>query len=126
MESNGSWKYCVAGNILKTRIDEHLEYRNGTAAFKGGAKVYLNGKYHSFDSDTIDVIGLTHGHRFQVISVPVQLIEHVRIQRVFKPKVLEIMNNPEFRDTWWHDTDKDRDDAALFVAEWNKYMNSLG
>ena len=126
MENKVAWKYCVAGNIMRMRVDEHLNYRNGTAAFKGGAKVYLNGKYHTFDQDMIDVIGLSRGHRFQVIRVPVQLIENVRLQRVYKPKVLEIMDNFEFRDSWWHDTERDKHDAALFVAEWNKYMHELG
>ena len=123
MSEQQKWKYCVAGNILKTRVDENFNYRNGTAAFRGGAKVYLNGRFHTFDQDTIDVIGLTRGHRFQVIRISPLVIENVRLQRVYKPKVLEIMNNWEFYDCWWHDTDEDRADAERFVAEWYKYMD---
>ncbi len=123
MAASGDWKYCVAGNILKTRVDENLNYRNGTAAFKGGAKVYLNGRYHDFGYDSIDVLGLTRGHRFQVIRVSPQLIENVRLQRVYKPRVLQIMNDWEFHDTWWHDTEDDRKDAERFIEEWKQYID---
>lgn len=37
------WRYAVAGNIKKTRIDENGVLRYGTSAFKGKAKVYLSG-----------------------------------------------------------------------------------
>ena len=123
MENNGQWKYCVAGNILKTRVDEQFRYRNGTAAFRGGAKVYLNGRYCFFEQDKIDVLGLTRGHRFQVITLSPLVIENVRLQRVYKPRVLAIMNDPEFRHSWWHDTEEDKKDAERFVAEWYEYMD---
>ncbi len=123
METNRNWKYCVAGNILRMRVDENgMLFRNGTAAFRGGAKVYLNGRFHSFDAESIEVVGLTRGHRFQVVRVPPQLIENVRLQRVYKPKVLEIMDNREFRDCWWHSSEEDRKDAERFVREWYAYV----
>ena len=116
MSDRAPWKYCVVGNILKTCVDERdLSFRNGTAAFRGGARVYLYGKPYSFDQDRICVLGLTRGHRFQVVDVSPQLIENVRLQQVYKPAVLKIMNNWEFRDSWWHDTEEDRKDAARFV-----------
>ena len=67
MESK--WKYCEAGNIMRLRLDEKLDYRNGTAAFRGGAKVYLSGRYHDFGLDTIDVLGLTRGTRAPAASL---------------------------------------------------------
>lgn len=120
-----NWKYCVAGNIVETRIDENGVLRHGTAAFRGGAKVYLNGRFHVFGTNKkhIDVLGLTRGHRYQVIRVQTEQIENVRLQRVWKPKVLEIMNDWEFHNDWWHDTDEDRQDAERFVSEWHAYMD---
>ena len=47
-----------------------------------------------------------------------QLIENVRLQQVYKPKILKIMDDWEFRDGWWHDTEEDWKDAARFVTEW--------
>ena len=32
------WRYAVAGNIKKQRIDENGDLRYGTAAFKGNTK----------------------------------------------------------------------------------------
>ena len=39
-----SWRYAVAGNIKKTRIDENGALKYGTATFKGNTKVYLCGR----------------------------------------------------------------------------------
>ena len=120
-----NWKYCVAGNIVETRIDDNGQLRHGTAAFSGGAKVYLNGRFHVFGTDTeqIDVIGLTRGHRYQVIRVQPDQIVNVRLSRVWKPSILKIMNNWEFYADWWHDTEEDRRDAERFVSEWHEYMD---
>lgn len=41
------WRWAVAGNIRKMRIDENGVVRYGTVAFKGNAKVYLSG--HDWD-----------------------------------------------------------------------------
>ncbi len=119
------WKYAVAGNIKKTRIDENGVLRYGTPAFKGNTKVYLSGRLwdERLPGDSkadIAVLGLSRGGRYYVGSVPVELIENVRLTTVYKPKVLEIMNNFEFRDCWWGNTQEERDDASAFVARWNK------
>ncbi len=44
MEEKQNWTYCVVGNIKKTHFDEDGVLRYGTAAFSGGAKVYLSGR----------------------------------------------------------------------------------
>ena len=38
------WRYAVAGNIKKTRIDENGILRYGTSAFQGNTKVYISGR----------------------------------------------------------------------------------
>ena len=37
------WRYALAANIKKTRIDDNGVLRYGAAAFKGNTKVYLCG-----------------------------------------------------------------------------------
>ncbi|MBR4727495.1 MAG: hypothetical protein IK080_06350 [Clostridia bacterium] len=113
------WQYCVVGNVVKTHLDENGILRYGTVAYSGGTKVYLCGKYWEFDMDEIDVIGLSRrGRQHCVNSTPVGLIKNVRLSRTYKPAILSIMNDPEFRDCWWSNTPEDRADAEAFVAEW--------
>ena len=119
MAENIKWKWCAVGNIVRTRIDENGVLRHGTAAFSGGTKVYLCGKYWGASQSEITVIGLSRARHFRVCDVPVELIENVRLSQVFKPKVLEIMDNFEFWDTWWQNTEEDRAEAASFVSRWN-------
>ena len=91
-----NWKYCAVGNIKKTHIDENGVLRYGTAAYPGGSKVYLCGKYWNKSQDTITVIGLNRrGRKYRVEHIPVSLIENIRRKQVYKPKILKIMENFE-------------------------------
>ena len=48
--------------------------------------------------------------------VPIELLENLRIARVYTPKVLEMMSDLEFGgDCWWGDTQEERDDASAFL-----------
>ena len=40
--------------------------------------------------------------------------------RVYRPAVLAVMNNWEFKANWWHDTKEDKLETEAFVSEWNK------
>ncbi len=119
------WKYAVAGNIKKSHIDENGISRYGTAAFKGNSKVYLSGRLWDErlpgdNKKEIAVLGLSRGRRYYVDSVPVNLIENVRLARVYTPKVLEIMSDWEFADCWWGNTQEERNDAVAFVKRWKE------
>ena len=120
MESAKEWKFCVVGNITTTHTDENGVLRYGTAAFPGGTKVYLCGKYWDGSRKSISVIGLNRGKRYQVVDTDVRRIENVRAQMVFKPSVLKIMNDWEFADHWWGRTAKDKKEAADFVRRWQE------
>ena len=114
------WRYAVAGNIKKTRIDENGILRYGTAAFKGNTKVYLCGRLWDErlpdeNKTEISVLGLSRGGRYYVDSVSISLIENLRITRVYTPKVLEIMSDIEFYEYWWGNTQEERDDASSFL-----------
>ena len=111
MSENRNWKYCVVGNIVKERMDEDGNLRHGTVACRGGARVYLEGKYHY--GDTIRVLGLNRFGRYACEYIPLDQIENVRFTRVYKPKVVELMYEyDEF--CWWHRSEEDGLDAKLF------------
>lgn len=121
-KSNKNWNFCVAGNIVKTRIDEFGILRHGTSGFSGGTKVYLQGKYwdeYWKKRGIIPAIGLSRGKRYECLEVPVDAIENVRFQTVFNPKVVSMMDNFEFYDTWWHRTANDKKEAKAFAEAWN-------
>ena len=68
------WRYAVAGNIKKTRIDENGILRYGTSAFKGNTKVYLSGRLWderlpADNKKEIAVLGLSRGRRYYVDSI---------------------------------------------------------
>jgi len=119
------WKYAVAGNIKKSHIDENGILRYGTSAFKGNTKVYLcgrllAGRIPDENRKEISVLGLCRGRRYYVDSVPIDLIENVRLTRVYKPTVLKIMSDWEFADCWWSNTQDEYNDALAFVKHWNE------
>ena len=119
------WKYAVAGNIKKSHIDENGILRYGTSAYKGNTKVYLCGRLLderllNENRKEISVLGLCRGRRYYVDSVPIDLIENVRLTRVYQPTVLKIMSDWEFADGWWGNTQEECNDALAFVKHWNE------
>ena len=122
MEDNREWRYCVVGNIVETRIDENGILRYGTSAFTGGTKVYLCGKYWDEAYKTITVIGLNRFRKIAVSDVPPSAIINVRCQRTFKSRVLEIMDNFEFRDCWWGNTKKKRNQLSFLLKNGTNYL----
>ena len=118
MREQKAWKYCVVGNIVRSHVDENGVLRYGTAAFAGGKKVDLCGKFWDGTWDSISVIGLNRNGRYQVVDTPRCLIENVRCQRTYKPAISEIMNNWEFSDYWWGNSKEDKKATEDFVARW--------
>ena len=121
MDVSNNWRFCVVGNIKAQHTDETGKVLYGTKAFSGGTKVYIDDKTFGLNDGRISVIGLNRFGRYTTESVPVGLIENVRMQRVFKPKVFEIMNYLEIMDGWfWRGrTAEDRKAVKTFVEKWN-------
>ena len=113
------WAYCVVGNITKTHLAPDGTVLYGSAAYTGGTKVYLCGKYWDPTRKTISVIGLNRYKRYRVNDMPPELIENVRWQRTYKPSVLHLMNHWEFWDCWWKDKNEDKKAVKAFVEKWN-------
>ena len=121
MDASNNWRFCAVGNIKVQHTDESGAVLYGTKAFSGGTKVYIDDKTWGLNDGRISVIGLNRFGRYTTESVPVGLIENVRIQRIFKPKVLEIMDYLETMDGWpWRGrTAEDRKAVKTFVEQWN-------
>lgn len=115
-----SWRFAVVGNVKKTRIDENGELRYGTSAFKGNTKVYLCGRlwderFPDTSMEEVPVLGLNRKGRYYCFErIPTNLIENLRITRVYKPAVLNMMFE-ECCSGWWGSTQKERDDASAFL-----------
>ena len=122
MEQENSWRFCVAGNIVKSHLDAEGVVRYGTKAFTGGTKVYIDGKYWSDDQKSVNVIGKNRFGRFVIERVPIVLIENIRNQRVYKPTVLKIMHYVEWMDNWywWGRTAEDRRETEAFAERFRK------
>ena len=114
------WRYAVAANIKESRVDENGILRYGTPAFRGHTKVYLCGRLWDErlpdeNKREISVLGRRRRGRYYVDQVPIAMLEHLRLTRVYKPAVLEIMSNFEFHPCWWGNTPEERADAAAFL-----------
>ena len=98
----------------------------GTKAFKGGTKIYIYSTYWYEGKKDIAVIALNRFGRFIFESVPVDLIENVRVKTVFEPKVLELMEADEVCEgmEWLGRTKADKRRAEQFVEMWNREIIS--
>ena len=125
MAEEVNWIFGVVGNIVKTHSGEDGVVYYGTKAFTGGTKVYLNGKYWDSQCENIAVIGRNRFGRTVFERVPIELIENVRVQRIYKPHVLEIIDYLRWMEglEWWERTAADRKDTERFVKEWNERNN---
>ena len=67
------------------------------------------------------MIGRNRFGRVVLESVPINLIENIRTQRIYKPHVLEIIDYLRVMEgwEWWERTAADRKDAENFVKEVN-------
>ena len=123
MAAQINWTYCVVGNIKKTHMDQDGTLRYGTAAFTGGTKVYLSGRIWDKTKGSINALGKTRRNRLQVIWTDINQIENVRCQKVFNPAILVIMDDIEFRASWWGKSKAEKADAEAFAQWWNREMN---
>ena len=118
-DASKAWRFCVVGNIVKQHSDgENVFY--GTKAFVGGTKVYINDGTERIKERDITVIGLNRFNRYAVERIPMALIENVRLQRVYRPTVLDIIDYHErIEGLYWRErTADDRRALEAFIEEW--------
>ena len=127
-DNSNIWRFCVVGNIKKQHIDIENNILYGTPKFVGGTKVYIDDKTFNLNTGSVGVIGLNRYGRYTVERVPIDLIENIRVQRVYKPKVLKIMNYLETSDGWsWSGrTTGEIKLLHTFVSAWkNQQSNNM-
>ena len=112
-------RYCVVGNIIDKRIDKNGQVRYGTSTFAGGTKVYLCGRNRDPLWENIGVIGLSRSKRLEFRSVPQECIVNLRVQKVFQPSILKILDEPEMQNCCWGRTENEKKYAEYFVRAWN-------
>ncbi|MBQ8150488.1 MAG: hypothetical protein IJ041_08210 [Clostridia bacterium] len=122
MENDQNWRFCIVGNAVHQHTDANGQVLYGTKAFTGGTKLYINDRTWEPNHGSAFVIGLNRFGHYAVEQIPVELIENLRIQRVFKPTVLEIMDYLEKADGWlWRGrTAEDRRALVAFVEDYGR------
>ena len=118
MDANNSWRFCAVGNITAQHMDKDGQVFYGTKAFSGGTKVYIYDRSYLLNGESVSVIGLNRFGRYVIERVPIDLIENVRVQRIFKPTVLKIMDYLEVMEGWpWRGrTADDRKALHAFIS----------
>lgn len=80
----------------------------GTKQFPPGAKVYIDRCQWGDGYENVIVIGKPRRVKHLIeIVMPFKRIEAFRIQKVFNPAVLSMMEESAYH--WWTDSEKDRD-----------------
>ena len=123
-----NWRFGVAANITEYHLgDDGKEYR-GTKAFTAGTKVYLAGKNWDKTSRDIAVIGRNRFGRIVLERVSVDCLENLRMQRIYKPHILDIISYEETMESWpwWKRTSSDRKETEEFVETWRRNLADHG
>lgn len=120
MNENNNWRFCAVGNIVARHLGEDGQVYYGTRKFSSGTKVYIDDKTWRLNAGKITLIGLNRFGHYEIDSVDVDLIENIRLQRVFKPTVLNIMEHLECLDGWqWRGrTSQDKKEINMFIETW--------
>ena len=117
---NPEWRFGVVANITEYHIGKDGKQYRGTKPFTVGTKVYLGGKNWNNKLGSIGVIARNRFGRIVLEWIPVDCLENVRTQRIYKPHVLEIINREELIEgcEWWKKTASDRKGTEQFVKNW--------
>ena len=123
-ENMVEWRFGIVGNIKAQHLGESGEILYGTKCFSGGTKVYISDITLDMEDRTISVLGRNRYGHYVTERIPLELIENVRVKRIFTPKVIEIMNYLKLIDGWeWRGrTGEDRRAVKEFVRTWDKLL----
>lgn len=95
MPESETFRYCLVGNIMETHTHgEDKQVKHGTKHFSAGTKVYCADAHWG---EAIKVIGLHRkSKRLICIIMPSKLITNWRMQAVYAPRVLALMQEHHF------------------------------
>ena len=117
---NVIWRFGVVANITEYHIGDDGKKYKGTKPFTSGTKVYLGGKNWDSTRQNIGVIGRNRFGRIALEWIPIDCLTSIRTQRIYKPRVLEIIDQEERMEgwDWWKRTTSDRKETEEFVKNW--------
>ena len=115
------WRWCLVGNIVETHeYGEEKEIKFGTKQFRPGAKVYLAPANWGDGYENIVVIGCPRKTRnFIEIIMRSEYVENLRIQKVYAPFLLHMMEKSQYE--WWDDSDRDHDHILSLIDSINSH-----
>ena len=118
-QNTHQWRWCLVGNIAESHeYGENQEIRIGTKQFMPGAKIYLAPAQWGDGYEKVVVIGKPRRKRsFIEIVMRRKYITDYRLQKVFRPAVLERMEKSEY--LWWDSTDADRNEIIKILDLFN-------
>ena len=125
---NTEWRFGVVANIKEYHIGEDGKQYRGTKPFTVGTKVYLGGKNWNDKRDSIGVIGRNRFGRIALEWISIDCLENVRTQRIYNPRILEIISYEECVEgwEWWKRTASDRKETEQFVKNWKSNFSDEG
>ena len=114
------WQWCLVGNIVEKREYGELHtIKYGTKQFRPNTKVFINLVYGGMGHESILVIGTPrHSSHYIEIVMERKHVCNFRVQKVFKPAVLNKIKNSEW--DWWGNSDE----AYERIVSWLDWLNA--
>lgn len=121
---NHEWRFGAVANITEYHIGKDGKQYRGTKPFTPGTKVYLGGKDLDNTCSSIGVIGKNRFGRIALEWIPINCLENIRTQRIYNPRILDIIDYQEVLEgwKWWGQTASDRKQAKEFVEALKKIL----
>ncbi|MBP5601899.1 MAG: hypothetical protein J6X78_04145 [Treponema sp.] len=118
-----AWVWGLIGNILEEHeYGEAHEIRKGTKQFSGGTKVYLSCGHWGDGYENVNVIGKArNSRRYIQVVMRRKCITNFRMQKVYKPVVLEKMKSENGWGGFWDNSDKSR----LEIIKYLDFLNPI-
>ena len=115
------WVWGLIGNIVEEHeYGEDHEIRRGTKQFSAGTKVFLSCSHWGDGYENVNVIGKArNSRRYIQVVMRRKCITNFRMQKVYKPVVLEKMNSENGWGGFWDNSDESR----LVIIKYLDFLN---
>ena len=111
------WVWGLIGNIVEEHeYGEAHEIRRGTKQFRAGTKVFLSCSHWGDGYENVNVIGKSrNSRRYIQVIMRRKYITNFRMQKVYKPEVLEKMKSKNGWGGFWDNSDESRLDIIKYL-----------
>ena len=122
LKTTMEWRWALVGNIvLEHEFGDNQVIRLGTKHFAPGAKVYCGKEYAGDGYENVVVIGKQrNSSKYIELVMSRFLIENFRLQKVYKPLILNKMANSK-KHSYWENKDEDREELLSMLTWLNPY-----